>query len=134
MIGGVVLDTTGLHDIVTGATIYGQAFVTAAVERGDVLLVPSSCLAQAAATLEGGVLPVLHLLLEMPVTVVDPLDERAALACGARIRSVEGGERRTVDAHVVHAARTRGWRVFTRAPERLWEIDVQVLVETPLPE
>ena len=46
---------------------------------------------------------------------MQPLDQVAALSAGARVRQVAGGEHHLVEAHVVHAARTRGWRVITRA-------------------
>jgi hypothetical protein len=94
VIGGVVLDTTALLDIVTGATIYGQAFVSTAAERGVVLLIPSTSLSQAWATVPSESLPLLELLLELPVVVVDDMDLTTARAAGLVLRTCLGSCRR----------------------------------------
>jgi hypothetical protein len=126
------------YDIVTGATIYGQAFVSTAAERAVVLLIPCTSLSQAWATVPGESLPVLELLLELPVVVVDDMDVPTARAAGIVLRdasSVAESDRLTLtaEAHVAHAARARGWRILTRAPERLWAIDPTLVLETPPP-
>jgi hypothetical protein len=136
VIGGVVLDTTALLDIVTGATIYGQAFVSTAAARGVVLLIPSTSLSQAWATVPSESLPLLDLLLELPVIVVDDMDLTTARAAGLVLRDAPSRAESdrlslTADAHVAHAARARGWRILTRAPERLWAIDPTLVLETP---
>jgi hypothetical protein len=99
VIGGVVLDTTALLDIVTGATIYGQAFVSTAAERGVVLLIPSTSLSQAWATVPSERLPLLELLLELPVVVVDDMDLTTARAAGLVLKNVFG----------ILSARLRAW-------------------------
>lgn len=136
MIGGVVLDTTAVLDVTSGATIYGQAFVAAAAARGVVLLIPSTCLSQAWAALSTVDLPLLELLLELPVVVVDDLDTATARAGGLALRDAAGlaDDQRlslTAEGHVVHAARARGWRILTRAPDRLWAIDPSLVLEVP---
>lgn len=131
MIAGYVLDTSGVYDIVTGQTVFGQAFVSATLAAGDVLLVPSTVLLQATAMLEVEHRPLLDLFLDLSSVVVEVLDTAAALAAGGRIQKMDRGELWIVEASIIQAARTRGWRVFTRAPERLWEVDAHVQVVTP---
>lgn len=136
MIGGVVLDTSALLDVAAGSTIYGQAFVAAAAQRGIVLLVPSTCLSQAWAVLPAADLSLLELLLELPVVVVDDMDSAVARSAGHALRAAPGmtGDQLlslTAEGHVVRAARDRGWRVLTRAPDRLWAIDPGLVLEIP---
>lgn len=131
MITGFVVDTSGLFDIVAGQTVFGQAFVTATLEAGDVLLVPSPVLLQATAMMQVEHRPLLELFLGLSSVVVDPLDAGTALASGGRVQKMDDGELWIVEATVIHAAHARGWRVFTRSPERLWEVDAHVQVVTP---
>jgi hypothetical protein len=138
VIGGVVLDTSAVLDIATGATIYGQAFVSTAMTRGVVLLIPSTCLGRAWTAIPDTGLPLLDLLLEMPVVVVDNLDSATARGLGHVLRSASVPEdlqpSLLAEGHVVYAARTRGWRILTRAPEPLWAIDPALAIETPPPD
>jgi hypothetical protein len=131
VIGGAVLDATAIRDIAAGQTVYGQAFVSAAIEQGLVLLVPATALSQAWATLPDDALPLLELFLSRPVVVVDDLDAGRARKAAMRVRALPDADLRTAESHVVHAARVRGWRVLTRAPERLREIDPAVPTESP---
>jgi len=138
VIGGVVLDTSAVLDIATGATIYGQAFVSTAMSRGVVLLIPGTCLGRAWTVLPDADLPVLELLVDMPVVVVDDLTAATARGLGHVLRAADTvpDELRPsllAEAHVVHAARTRGWRILTRAPEQLWQLDRALTIETPPP-
>jgi hypothetical protein len=50
--------------------------------------------------------PVLEVLLRLPVTVVENLDQSVAREVGARVGDV-------VDAHAVHSAARRGWSLVT---------------------
>ena len=138
MIGGVVLDTSALQYIAAGSTIYGQAFVAAASSRGVILLVPSTCLSQVWSTAPAAALPLLELLLDLPVVVVDDMDATAARGAGLGLREAnlapDVALTMTAEAHVVRAATSRGWRVLSRGPERLWAIDSNLVIETPPPE
>src|SRR5918994_5078799 len=83
--GGRILDTSALLDVATGATVYARSLVDTATQAGLTLSVPAAALAAAwAATGPLGRLS-LDLLLEVPVVVVDPLDEPAAGAVGVAL-------------------------------------------------
>jgi hypothetical protein len=130
---GLVVDASGLFDLINGQTIYGRAVVTTAVTRGEVLLVPATALASTAAVLPAERLPLMALFLDLPSVVVAPLDTPAALSSADPLRGAARAGERVVEGQVVAAARHRGWRVFTRSPEPLWEVDSSLGVRTPPP-
>jgi hypothetical protein len=139
VIGGVVLDTSAVLDIATGATIYGQAFVSTAMARGVVHLIPGSCLGRAWTVLPDADLPVLERLLDMPVVVVDDLTAATAPRTRSRTESGRRDPRRPASLAPGRGPRrpcgpARGWRVLTRALEQLWRIDPALAIETPPPE
>ena len=95
--------------------MYAEAAVWAAVDRGVVLVVPSSAMAVAAAQLTAEDLPVLEVLLALPVTVADELTSRRARVVAA-VAAELGAD--LVTAHVVTCARDRGWPVITAELDR----------------
>ena len=113
MIGGRVLDVSFLVGFATRTSVYAEAAVWAAVDRGVVLVVPSSALAVAAAQLATEDVPVLDVLLALPVTVTDDLTAVRARAV-AEVATELGGDLAT--AHVAACARDRGWPVITGMP------------------
>jgi predicted nucleic acid-binding protein len=100
------LDASALVAFASGRSIYAAALVWTAVEEGLVLAVPSSAIAAAWGELTEKDHPVLEVLLRLPVTVVENLDQPAAREVGARVGDV-------VDAHAVHCAARRGWPLVT---------------------
>lgn len=106
MIGGRVLDASAIVAFASGDSIYAAALVWTAVEEGIVLVVPSTAVAAAWARLPDKDHPVLDVLLNLPVTVVDGLDAIRARAVG-----VLGGE--LLDAHAALCARDRGYPLVT---------------------
>lgn len=106
MIGGRVLDSSAIVAFASGDSIYATALVWTAVEEGIVLVVPSTAIAAALARLPDKNHPVLEVLLDLPVAVVDDLDATRARAVGAL-----GGE--LLDAHAVLCARDRGYPLVT---------------------
>lgn len=106
MIGGRVLDASAIVAFATGDSIYAAALIWTAVEEGIVLVLPSSAIAAAWARLRDKNHPVLEVLLNLPVTVVDNLDATRARAVGAI-----GGD--LPDAHAVLCARDRGYPLVT---------------------
>jgi hypothetical protein len=108
VIGGRVLDASALVAFASGTSIYAAALVWTAVEEGMVLAVPSSALATVWSELAEKDHPVLEVLLGLPTTVVDDLDQATAREVGAR-----GGD--LVAAHAVHCAVRRGWPLVTAA-------------------
>ncbi len=111
MIGGRVLDTSALLAFARGASIYASAAVWTAVEESIVLVVPSTAVAAAWAELADEYRPVLDVLLQLPVTVIDALDESRARAVGEL-----GGPQ--TDAHAIACAQERGWPLLTAHPAR----------------
>lgn len=111
MIGGRVLDTSALLAFARGTSIYAAAAVWTAVEESIVLLVPSTAVAAAWTELADEHRPVLDVLLHLPVTVIDNLDEARARAVG----QLAGSQ---VDAHAIACAQERGWPLLTAHPDR----------------
>jgi hypothetical protein len=110
MIGGRVLETSALLMFARGTSIYASAAVWTAVEESIVLVVPSTAVAAAWAELADEQRPVLDVLLQLPVTVIDALDERRARAVGQL-----GGHQ--ANAHAIACAQERGWPLLTAHPD-----------------
>ncbi|MGH3777739.1 MAG: PIN domain-containing protein [Pseudonocardiaceae bacterium] len=111
MIGGRVLDASALVAFARGTSIYAAAAVWTAVEESIILIVPSTAVAAAWAELAEEHHPVLDVLLYLPVTVIDNLDEARARAVG-QLRGHQA------DAHTIACARERGWPLLTADPDR----------------
>ncbi len=111
MIGGRVLDTSALLAFARGTSLYASAAVWTAVEESIVLIVPSTAVAAALTELTDEHRPVLDVLLQLPVTVIDALDESRARAVGQL-----GGPQ--ADAHAIACAHERGWPLLTDHPDR----------------
>lgn len=118
MIGGRVLDIYALSDFSTIRTVYTQTLTWFAVDRGVVLAVPAAALA-AAWPRNAAARDVLSVLLSLPVTVIDPLDDDAACGMGELLAKKTSAAPDVVAAHVAYSARRRGWPVVTTRPERL---------------
>lgn len=110
MIGGRVLDTSALLAFARGTSIYASAAVWTAAEESIVLIVPSTAVAAAWTELADEHHPVLDVLLQLPVTIIDALDERRARAVGQL-----GGPQ--ADAHAIACAQERGWLLLTAHPD-----------------
>lgn len=140
MIGGRVLDASAIADIVIGRTVYGGAFVRAAQHVGITLVLPAVALQEAWMASREKDWPFLGLLLDLPVTVVEPLDgpdaERSALIARAttdRPRLGKHQARQVWDAGAAHAvlvARDRGWPVLTADVRRIRALDATIPVES----
>lgn len=111
MIGGRVLDASAVVAFADGSSAYAAALVWTAVEEGLVLLIPSSATASAWAQLADKDHPVPEVLLELPVTVVDNLDQ-------ARARDVGALGEDTLTAHALLCATERGWPLVTADADR----------------
>jgi hypothetical protein len=116
--GGRVLDSDALSDFATIRTVYTQTLTWFAVDHGVVLAVPAAALAAAWPTVAAQ-REVLNVLLSLPVTVIDPLDDAAATGMGELLAANTGVAPDVVAAHVAYSARRRGWPVVTTRPERL---------------
>jgi hypothetical protein len=132
VIGGRVLDTSALEDFATGKSVYSQTLVWVALEHGIVLAVPATALMAAWASVPTTDPHPLSVLLDLPVTVVDHLDETAAREAGLLVGAAMRGANALAPGHVAWTAHRRGWPVITAQPERLRAIDPDVQIE-PLP-
>ncbi|MGH3935552.1 MAG: hypothetical protein ACRDS1_11350 [Pseudonocardiaceae bacterium] len=109
-----------------GTSIYAAAAVWTAVEESIVLIVPSTAVAAAWAELTDEHRPVLDVLLQLPVTVIDTLDETRARAVGQL-----GGPQ--ADAHAIACAHQRGWPLLTAHPDHYTRYDQTGVDLEPLP-
>lgn len=126
MIGGRVLDVSTLAGF-AGELPYPQALVWAAVEGDVVLAVPAAALVSAWASTPAGAHDALGVLLDLPNTVVEQLDQATAREVG---RLLAGGD---VDAvrvgQVAASGLRRGWPVVTDDPGPLRALDPRVEVD-----
>jgi predicted nucleic acid-binding protein len=122
VINGRVLDTSALVAFARRESVYADALVWTAVEETIVLVIPSTAMAAALTQLDPKYHPVLEVLLNLPVTVVDPLDARRARTLGQL-----GGPQ--PDAHAAACAQERGWPVVTGDADRYAEFGDRVEIE-----
>lgn len=124
--GGWVFDH---HAVAAWARIqpYAQALVWSAMEVGMTVVVPATVLPLAYADTREQDHDVLAELLELPVTVFDPLSAGEAPELGRVLATAADPTALTRDAlalaHVVHAASRRGWPVLTGNPADLRALD-----------
>ncbi|MBC8093206.1 MAG: hypothetical protein H7Y15_14960 [Pseudonocardia sp.] len=127
MIGGRVLDSTALVAFATGRPVYVRALVWAAVEANIVLAVPSAALGRAWSMLEPEHHAALGVLLDLPITVIDQLDPRAAQESGMLLAAA--GTDDLSAGQVALSARRRGWPAVTGEPWFLRKLDAAVAIE-----
>ena len=127
-LGGRVLDSDALSDFATLRTVYTQTLTWFAVDHGVVLAVPAAALAAAWPT-GAAAREVLSVLLALPVTVIDPLDDAAASGMGELLAANATVAPDVVAAHVAYSARRRGWPVVTTRPDRLRALDPTLEIE-----
>ncbi|MGH3796715.1 MAG: hypothetical protein ACRDSP_17710 [Pseudonocardiaceae bacterium] len=126
MIGGRVLDTTALLTFARGTSVYAAAAIWTAVEESIVLIVPSTAVAAALTDLAVEPHPVFDVLLHLPVTVIDNLDE-------ARARAISQLGGHQADAHAVACALDRGWPLITANPTHYARYEQTGVTLEPLP-
>ena len=127
MIGGRVLDASALIAFATGRPVYVRALVWAAVEADIVLAVPSATLSKAWSVLAPEYHAALGVLLDLPITVIDQLDPRAAQESGLLL--AESGGDDLSAGQVTLSARRRGWPAVTGEPWALRKLDTAVTIE-----
>ncbi|MGH3933606.1 MAG: hypothetical protein ACRDS1_01250 [Pseudonocardiaceae bacterium] len=124
--GGWVLD----HHAITAWTRvepYAQSLVWSAMEVGMAVAVPVATLPLAYAATRESDHDVLRALLELPVTLHDPLNAADTPDLGRILASAADPDALTSDALalacVVHSARRRGWPVLTGNAAALRALD-----------
>jgi predicted nucleic acid-binding protein len=123
VIGGRVLDASAVMAFASQDSVYAAALVWTVVEEHMVLVLPSAAVAAAWSQLEEKYHPVLEVLLRLPNTVIDDLDEDRARAVG----QLEPGDLEA--AHAVACAQRRGWPLVTTDAARYKEFNVEVPAE-----
>jgi hypothetical protein len=124
--GGWVLDH---HAIAAWARVepYAQSLVWSAMEVGMVVAVPVAALPLAYAATRESDHDVLRALLELPVTLRDPLTEADAPELGRILAGAADPAALASDALalacVVHSAHRRGWPVLTGSAAALRALD-----------
>jgi predicted nucleic acid-binding protein len=111
VIGGRVLDASALIAFARGTSLYAAAAVWTAVEESIVLIVPSTAVAAAWTELTDEQQSVLDVVLNLPVTVVDDLDQ----VCARTVGQLGGPQ---ADAHAIACAQQRRWPLLTADPAR----------------
>ena len=123
--GGWVLDH---HAVAAWARVepYAQALVWSAMEVGMTVAVPAAVLPMAYASTSERHHDVLHELMELPVTVFDPLTAADAPDLGLVLSAADPEGLRPdalALAHVVQSAHRRGWPVLTGNAKGLRVLD-----------
>lgn len=127
---GRVLDHTAILDITTDTSIYGRAFLVAAVEMGIALKTPSVALLQAWAEVPESARALLELFLDAPSVEVEPLDTTSATRAGVGAHAAhQAGGFDAGAAHTVDVARQHGYAVLTADPGPLRSIDPDIPIE-----
>lgn len=127
---GRVLDHTAIVDITTDTSVYGRAFLVAAVEMGMTLKAPAAALLAAWAAVPSSARALLELFLEAPAVDVEPLDATSATRAGVHAHSAHtAGVFDTAAAHTVDVARQHGYTILTADPTPLQAIDPDIPIE-----
>jgi hypothetical protein len=135
-VSGRVLTASTIVDIATARSVYGRAFLVAAVELGMTLLTPSTALLQAWAAVPPEARALLELFLDAPAVVVEDLGASVAARAGVRAHPAhQAGRFDVAAAHAVDVAITRGLAILTAEPGPLRAIDPDVQIEElPAPD
>jgi hypothetical protein len=129
-VSGRVLTSSAIVDIATDRSVYGRAFLVAAVELGMTFATPSTALLQAWAAVPPQARALLELFLDAPAVVIEDLDASVASRAGVRAHSAhQAGRFDVAAAHAVDVAITRGLAILTAEPDPLRAIDPTVEIE-----
>lgn len=127
---GRVLDHTAIVDITTDTSVYGRAFLVAAVEMGMPLKAPAAALLQAWAAVPASARALLELFLEAPSVDIESLNAASATRAGVRVHAAhEAGVFDAAAAHTVDVAGQHGYPILTADPAPLRAIDPDVAIE-----
>jgi len=130
VVSGRVLTSSAIVDIATNRSVYGRAFLVAAVELGMTFPTPSSALLQAWAAVPPEARALLELFLDAPAIVVEGLGAAVAARAGVRAHPTQQAGRVDVAAaHAVEVAIERGLAILTAEPGPLRAIDPEVEIE-----
>jgi hypothetical protein len=128
---GRVLDTSALLDAATGRTQYFRAVVTAVVERGGTLAVPTTAWTEAWALTDPGERLFLEFLRGAPTVMLVSLGHAEADQCGelAASAAAKGLAWDVRTAHVTSTALGLGYPVVTSEPAPLLHLAPWVQID-----
>lgn len=127
---GRVLTSSAIVDIATDRSVYGRAFLVAAVELGMTFPTPSTALLQAWAAVPPEARALLELFLDAPAVIVEDLGASTAARAGVHAHPAHRiGSFDVAAAHAVDVATTRGLPILTAEPGPLRSIDPDVEIE-----
>jgi len=130
VVSGRVLSSSAIVDIATDRSVYGRAFLVAAVELGMTFPTPSTALLQAWAAVPPQARALLELFLDAPAVVVEDLGASVAGRAGVRAYPAhQAGHLDVAAAHAVDVAIARGLAILTAEPGPLRAIDPNVEIE-----
>ena len=127
---GRVLTCSAILDIATDRSVYGRAFLVAAVELGMTFPTPSTALLQAWATVPPEARALLELFMDAPAVIIEDLGASTAGRASVRAHPAhQTGSFDVATAHAVDVAITRGLPILTAEPGPLRAIDPDVEIE-----
>lgn len=132
-IEGWVFDTSAIEWFAAGRD-YAHAVVFESMRRITPLLIPSTVLTMAYATVPEGAHHAIDVLLDLPIVELDVVDRGKARSIGLLLASpIERDETRTpaavAAAHTVVAARSRDWAVISDGTGHLHAFDTKIDVK-----
>jgi hypothetical protein len=117
VIVGRVFDTSAIVDFGIRRTRYAETVVWSSTDVGTVIVVPMPAYVAALAQIPPKDHDVAAVLLTLPVTVRIDLTPDVATGVADTLRPVGASSPQGLTAaSVVHAARSRGWRILTGDP------------------
>ncbi|GAB4586399.1 hypothetical protein [Nocardia sp. NPDC127526] len=124
-LGGVVFDTAALtawaHRVA-----YVQSVVWATADAGHTIIIPATTLAAARALISPGRHDILSVLLDLPNTVIQPLDRPASDHLGAALADRPDADALIPAGHATIEAVSRDWPCLTDRPDTLRKLDPRV--------
>ncbi|MRH90640.1 hypothetical protein GFY24_24900 [Nocardia sp. SYP-A9097] len=128
-LGGVVFDTAALtawaHRVA-----YVQSVVWATADAGHTIIIPATALAAARALIPPGRLDILAVLLDLPNTVIQPLDRPASDQLGAALADRIDADALIPAGHATIEAVSRDWPCLTDRPDTLRKLDPRIQTDT----
>lgn len=130
MISGRVFDAAAVEHTITGKTIYARAVVAAAIQQGNVIVIPAPALALGASRIPDSLRRQgLDALLRAPAVVVEDLLEGLARTVADLLAAARPPSDDVTAGAVALSARRRGWPVVTDRGGELLALDAAIRVE-----
>jgi hypothetical protein len=130
VISGRVFDTAAVEHTVTGKTIHARAVVAAAIQQGNMIVIPAPALVLGARRIPDPLRRQgLDALLRAPSVVVEDLGESVARSVADLLAAARPPSNDVTAGAVVLSARRRGWPVVTDREHELLALDAAIGIE-----